>query len=79
MDLANLRVIIVGGATGGCAAALLLARAGAHVTLVERVAQPRAVGAGIALAENGMAVLEHYTQLKSVYVELGEIQNPWPS
>ena len=58
MDLANLRVIIVGGATGGCAAALLLARAGAHVTLVERVAQPRAVGAGIALAENGMAVLE---------------------
>src|SRR5215204_3209351 len=58
MHLADLHVIIVGGATGGGSAALLLARAGARVTLVERVAQPRAVGAGIAIAENGMAVLE---------------------
>ena len=58
MDLAKLQVIVVGAGTGGCAAALLLARAGARVTLVERVAQPRAVGAGIAIAENGMAVLE---------------------
>ncbi len=57
-DLNELRVIVVGGAIGGSAAALLLARAGARVTLLERVAQPRAVGAGIALAENGMAVLE---------------------
>ena len=58
MRLDDLSVVIVGGATGGCSAALLLARAGARVTLVERVAQPRAVGAGIAIAENGMAVLE---------------------
>jgi len=58
VDLAKLQVIVVGAGTGGCAAALLLARAGARVTLVERVAQPRAVGAGIAIAENGMAVLE---------------------
>src|SRR5215207_11739028 len=57
MHLADLHVI-VGGATGGGSAALLLARAGACVTLVERIAQPRAVGAGIAIAENGMAVLE---------------------
>ncbi|HKH92129.1 MAG TPA: NAD(P)/FAD-dependent oxidoreductase, partial [Gemmatimonadaceae bacterium] len=58
MRLGDLHVIIVGGATGGCSTALLLARAGARVTLLERVAQPRAVGAGIAIAENGMAVLE---------------------
>ncbi|MFL5619811.1 MAG: FAD-dependent oxidoreductase [Gemmatimonadaceae bacterium] len=58
MDLAKLHVIVVGGATGGSAAALLLARAGARVTVVERVAQPREVGAGIAIAENGMAVLQ---------------------
>ena len=58
MQLADLHVIIIGGATGGGSAALLLARAGARVTLVERIAQPRAVGAGIAIAENGMAVLE---------------------
>lgn len=50
--------MVIGGATGGCAAALLLARAGARVTLIERIAHPRAVGAGIALAANGLAVLE---------------------
>lgn len=58
MRLSSLRIIIIGGATGGCAAALLFARAGARVSLIERVPHPRAVGAGIALAENGLAVLE---------------------
>ncbi|HEY0931659.1 MAG TPA: NAD(P)/FAD-dependent oxidoreductase [Gemmatimonas sp.] len=58
MLLQSLRIIVIGGATGGCAAALLFARAGAHVTLIEREAHQRAVGAGIALAANGMAVLE---------------------
>ena len=58
MDIGSSRVVVVGGATGGCAAALLLARAGARVTLLERVARPRAIGAGLGLAENGMAVLE---------------------
>jgi len=58
MVLSGLTVTICGGATGGCAAALLLARAGARVTLLERVAEPRAIGAGIAIAENGLAVLE---------------------
>ena len=58
MTLPDLRVLVVGGATGGAAAALLLARAGARVTLLERVAAPRAIGAGIGLADNGLAVLE---------------------
>jgi len=58
MNIANLNVVVVGGATGGAATALLLARAGARVTLIEKIAEPRAVGAGIAIAENGMAVLE---------------------
>ena len=58
MLLSGLNVIVVGGATGGCAAALHFARAGANVTLVERVAEPTAIGAGIAIAENGLAVLE---------------------
>lgn len=58
MQLDSLRVIVVGGAIGGCTTALLLARAGARVTLLERVAQPRAVGAGIAIAANGQAVLD---------------------
>jgi 2-polyprenyl-6-methoxyphenol hydroxylase-like FAD-dependent oxidoreductase len=58
MDIDGLRVIVVGAATGGAGAALLLANAGARVTLVERVAEPRAVGAGLGLAENGIAVLD---------------------
>jgi len=58
MVLSGLNVTVCGGATGGCAASLLLARAGATVTLVERVAEPKAIGAGIAIAENGLAVLE---------------------
>jgi 2-polyprenyl-6-methoxyphenol hydroxylase-like FAD-dependent oxidoreductase len=58
MVLSGMNIVVCGGATGGCAAALLLARAGADVTLVEREAEPRAVGAGIAIAQNGLAVLE---------------------
>ncbi len=57
MDITNLNVTVIGGAIGGCAAALLLARAGANVTLLEKVATPRAIGAGIGLADNGSAVL----------------------
>lgn len=58
MNVNELDIIVVGGATGGAAAALLLARAGARVRLLEKVAEPRAVGAGIAIADNGLAVLE---------------------
>lgn len=28
--------------------------------------------------ENSLAALEHYTQLKSVYVELGDVEDPYP-
>ena len=58
MRLDGCSIAVVGGATGGALASLFLARAGARVTLFERVGAPRAVGAGIAIAENGMAVLE---------------------
>ncbi|MGA9525965.1 MAG: NAD(P)/FAD-dependent oxidoreductase [Myxococcaceae bacterium] len=52
-----MRVAVVGAAVGGSTAALLLARAGAMVTMFERVPKFRAVGAGIALQPNGLAVL----------------------
>ncbi len=58
MNTASLNVVVAGAAIGGSAAALLLARAGAKVTVFEKVAEPRAVGAGIGLVENGLAVLE---------------------
>lgn len=57
MDLTEKTVVVVGAAVGGAAAALAFARAGARVTVVERIAAPRAVGAGIAIAANGLAVL----------------------
>jgi 2-polyprenyl-6-methoxyphenol hydroxylase-like FAD-dependent oxidoreductase len=57
VNVAGLHAAVVGGGIGGAAAALLLARAGARVTLLERVAEPRAVGAGILLQPNGLAVL----------------------
>jgi 2-polyprenyl-6-methoxyphenol hydroxylase-like FAD-dependent oxidoreductase len=58
MQLDGMNIVVVGGGSGGAAAALLLARAGARLTLLERVAEPRAVGAGIGIAQNGAAVLE---------------------
>jgi 2-polyprenyl-6-methoxyphenol hydroxylase-like FAD-dependent oxidoreductase len=54
---AGLDVVVAGAGIGGAATALLLVNAGARVTLVERVAEPRAVGAGILLQPNGLAVL----------------------
>jgi 2-polyprenyl-6-methoxyphenol hydroxylase-like FAD-dependent oxidoreductase len=57
MDLPSTRVVVVGAGIGGMAAAVLLARAGAGVTLLERAARIRAVGAGILLQPNGLAVL----------------------
>jgi 2-polyprenyl-6-methoxyphenol hydroxylase-like FAD-dependent oxidoreductase len=53
----DLDVVVAGAGIGGAATALLLANAGARVTLVEQVAEPRAVGAGILLQPNGLAVL----------------------
>jgi 2-polyprenyl-6-methoxyphenol hydroxylase-like FAD-dependent oxidoreductase len=50
-------VAIAGGGVAGMTTALLLARAGASVTLLERVTEPSAVGAGILLQPNGLAVL----------------------
>ena len=48
---------MVGCGTGGPTAAALLARHGHHVTVFERFAQPKPVGAGILLQPSGLAVL----------------------
>ena len=52
-----LDVTVVGAGIGGLTTALLLARTGAGVTLVERTDQPTALGAGLLLQPNGLAVL----------------------
>lgn len=58
MPIQNTHVAVVGGGIGGLTAALLLARAGAAVTVFERVSEPREVGAGLLLQPNGLAVLD---------------------
>ena len=57
MTAGDRHAVVAGAGIGGAAAALLLANAGWRVTLFERVAEPRAVGAGILLQPNGLAVL----------------------
>ncbi len=52
-----LRIGIVGAGTAGSAAAILLARAGHAVTILECVAKPAAVGAGITLQPTGQMAL----------------------
>src|SRR6266496_3459913 len=57
MSIRGRTVVVAGGGIAGMAAALLLAKTGALVTVVERVAAPEAVGAGLVLQPNGLAVL----------------------
>jgi 2-polyprenyl-6-methoxyphenol hydroxylase-like FAD-dependent oxidoreductase len=57
MSIRGRTVVVAGGGIAGMAAALLLAKQGALVTVVERVAAPEAVGAGLVLQPNGLAVL----------------------
>src|SRR6185369_7552239 len=49
---------IIGCGVAGMAAAILLSRAGHRVTVLERFAQPRPLGAGLLLQPTGLAVLE---------------------
>ena len=31
-----------------------------------------------AIRTPGLVTVEHYTQLKTVYTELGDVESPWP-
>ena len=61
-----LRIAVVGCGTAGPAAALLLARAGHDVEVLERVPDPSPVGAGLLLQPTGMAVLRELGLLDAV-------------
>ena len=57
MIMYGAEVVVAGAGIGGTAAALLLARAGAQVTLLERGRSDAELGAGLLLHPNGLAVL----------------------
>lgn len=61
-----IRVAVVGAGTAGAAAAIALARAGHAVTVLERVAEPGPVGAGITLQPTGQAALRQLGLLEQL-------------
>jgi 2-polyprenyl-6-methoxyphenol hydroxylase-like FAD-dependent oxidoreductase len=61
-----LRIGIVGAGTAGAASAILLARAGHEVTVLECVADPMPIGAGITLQPTGQIALARLGLLAAV-------------
>jgi salicylate hydroxylase len=55
----DLEIIIIGAGIGGLSAALALQRAGFRVAIFEAAPELGEVGAGLTVASNGMAVLQH--------------------
>lgn len=62
----GLNIAIAGCGPCGLAAALLLHRAGHHVTLYERFETPRPIGSGLMIQPTGMAVLARLGLLEAV-------------
>ncbi len=69
-----MRVGVVGCGTGGPAAAVLLARAGHDVELLEQAPDPGPAGAGLLLQPTGMAVLERLGVLAQVRAGADEVR-----
>src|SRR4051812_46285206 len=72
-----MRVGVVGCGTAGAAAAILLARQGADVTVLERVSEPKPVGAGIMLQPTGQAVLARLGLLEPIAARGARIDRLW--
>ncbi len=71
---ATLDIAVVGAGTAGAAAAILLARAGHRVRVLERVPDPRPVGAGITLQPTGQAALLRLDLLEAVRARAAPIE-----
>ena len=68
---------VVGCGTAGAAAAILLARAGHDVTVLERVPAPRPVGAGILVQPTGQAALARLGLYEQVAARSARIDRLW--
>lgn len=66
-------IAVVGAGTAGAAAATLLARAGHRVTVFERIADPKPVGAGITLQPTGQRALARLGVLEAVEARAARI------
>jgi 2-polyprenyl-6-methoxyphenol hydroxylase-like FAD-dependent oxidoreductase len=73
----SLRVGVIGCGTAGAAAAILLARTGCEVTVLERVATPGPVGAGIMIQPTGQAVLARLGLLDDIVARGSRIDRLW--
>jgi 2-polyprenyl-6-methoxyphenol hydroxylase-like FAD-dependent oxidoreductase len=58
VETRNKQLIIAGGGIGGLAAAIALSRVGVPVTVLERVSEFQAIGAGIQIGPNGLRMLK---------------------
>jgi 2-polyprenyl-6-methoxyphenol hydroxylase-like FAD-dependent oxidoreductase len=72
-----MRVCVIGCGTAGAASAILLARAGCEVVVLERVAEPGPVGAGIVLQPTGQAVLARLGLLDDVAARASRLDRLW--
>jgi 2-polyprenyl-6-methoxyphenol hydroxylase-like FAD-dependent oxidoreductase len=72
-----MKVGIVGCGTAGAAAAIMLARQGAEVSVFERVPEPKPVGAGIMLQPTGQAVLARMGLLQPIAERGARIDRLW--
>ncbi len=70
-------VAVIGCGTAGAAAALFLARAGCEVTVLERVAEPKPVGAGILMQPTGQAVLARLGLLDAIAARGARVDRLW--
>jgi 2-polyprenyl-6-methoxyphenol hydroxylase-like FAD-dependent oxidoreductase len=68
---------VIGCGTAGAAAALLLARQGCDVTVLERVPEPRPVGAGILLQPTGQAVMARLGLLDAMIARGARVDRLW--
>ncbi|CCH26143.1 3-hydroxybenzoate 6-hydroxylase [Corynebacterium glutamicum] len=67
-ELRGQKIIISGGGIGGAAGALALALRGADVTLYERAAEFKEVGAGLQIGPHGWRMLESWGLLDQIVV-----------
>jgi len=70
-----MRIGVIGCGVAGMASAMYLARDGHDVTIFDRFAEPRALGAGLLLQPSGQAVLRDLGLLDAVAVEAARIDH----